>query len=130
MAGNGELHLGSGRGAAPYVEFSADSLCAFAHAGQAPMSFPSGQQQLRIDSAPIVAHHHSELAGRVFELNLDALGARVLESIDQRFAADAINLVTQHWVQGSRLAIHDNSKSNVVLAGEFFLDARKSLFQI
>jgi hypothetical protein len=54
----------------------------------------------------------------------------VLEGIDQRFAADAINLVPQHGVQESRLAIHNNSKSNVVLDGEFVLDARKSLFQI
>src|ERR1700722_1532669 len=94
------------------------------------MTFASRQKHLRIYAAVIVAHQYAQLPGSVFQLDFDALRARMPEGVDQSFPADAVDLVTQNRMQWARLAVQDYAKSDVFLDSQLLLDARKCLSQI
>ena len=46
-------------------------LRSLAHAGQAPMAIASGVQDVRVDTAPVVAYQHTQAPRTVFELDFD-----------------------------------------------------------
>src|ERR1700733_3834419 len=94
------------------------------------MSVTSRLKHGRIDSAAVVAHQYAQPAGSVFELNLDALGVRMTECVNQSLPANAIDFIPKHRVQRAWLAVYDHTKADVVLNGEFLLSPRKRLFQV
>jgi hypothetical protein len=49
------------------------------------MSLPAGPQRFLIDAAAIIAHGQLKLLGTVTQLNLDMLGVRMTEGVDQLF---------------------------------------------
>src|SRR5216683_813669 len=71
MAGDGHLDTGASFHPAPNAELRADSLGPFPHPGQAPMSFPAGAQDLRIDATAIVGNDQPEMPVRVFDLDFN-----------------------------------------------------------
>ena len=79
----------------------ADALGALAHARKPPVAVacPTAARP-RIDAAAVVAHEHPQIARAVLDLDLDALAARVPERVDQRLAADPIDLVADERCSG------------------------------
>ena len=55
--------------------------------------------RMRVDAFPVVADSQPKLAGTVSDFRLDVGGLRVTEGIAQRFARDAMNIVSNNRVQ-------------------------------
>src|SRR5262249_11500444 len=97
MAGDGQLDLCSGGGAAPDMKSGAYSVRPLPHAGKPPVSIEPRPQNLGIDATTIVPHQNPQMAGGILELEINPLRAGMPERIDQRFAADSIHLIAQQW---------------------------------
>ena len=62
-AGDGYFDFSARAGAAPNMELRANSIRSLPHSGESPVSIPPRSQDLRIDSAAVVAHQNTQLAG-------------------------------------------------------------------
>src|ERR1700722_10670259 len=100
MARYGHLDAGSPSGAAPKAELCADSFGTLVHSPQTPVPLPAGLQDPFIHTAPIIADHQPELPVRILQFDFNAFCTRVAKSIDHGFAADAIELIPEHGMQG------------------------------
>ncbi len=94
------------------------------------MSLPSGLEKLRIDPATIIADRDSQSLGGELHLDLDPLGARMLERIDHRLTADPVDLVPDGGVERARLPLTDDAEIDSFLRVQLLADSREGLFEI
>src|SRR5262245_6103105 len=90
---DGQLDFGPAIAAAPDSQTPTDSLGALSHPREAPVAVAALAQDLLVDAAPIVAYADTDARRLVRDRQFDLAAARVPQRIDQRFAADAMNLI-------------------------------------
>ena len=107
-----QLDFSSGFHATPDAELRADSFSSLSHSLDAPMSYLPPMQLLRIHSAPVITHNNSQPSRSILERNVDVLRAGVAIRVNDGFAADAINILSQRCLQVRLPALHRHSKSD------------------
>ena len=95
------------------------------------MSVPSRIQVLRVDSLSVVPYPQSKNADAVSDLRFDLICVCVPESISQRLARNAINVIAKDWMQVPRRTLYRNPKrrrTSPAIAGpsEFFTQRGQS----
>jgi len=66
----------------------------------------------------------------ILHFNFDALGSRVAEGVDQRFAANTVDFIADYRVHRTGAAFNNDAKINLLLVSEFLPDTGKCLFDI
>ena len=93
---------------APNVELTPKALAALAHSGKSPVAGPLTLcEDLGIHAYSIIAHADREIASPKDDLDLDMAGLCMLVRVADRFARDAISLVTNDGSQLAGPALHD-----------------------
>src|SRR5271166_2696623 len=125
MTGNGQFDLCSSRSAAQNSESRAYSFGPLAHPRQSPVPVASGVEYLRVDPTAIVAYEKPQMAGRIFEFNLDIARAGVTECVYHRFAADPIYFLADHRAQRLGRSFSNHPKISFSCDTEFLLNRGK-----
>jgi hypothetical protein len=130
MPGDAQLNVGSGGGAAPNTEMSADSLCPLVHSWQSPMSISPGLEYFGVNSTTVIPDENSKLLFSIFNFHFNACRAGVPKSVHDRLTANAIDFVAEHGRQWLRAALYNYAIRDLLRNAKFFLHPRKRLFQI
>ena len=125
-ARDGQLNLCTRSCPARYLEQPADSRGSFPHAGQAPVTFTSCFEHLRIDATSVVANPHAQVIIRVFEFELDAPSSRMTKRVDQCLSANSVNLLLNGRAERLLRADDTNAKVDAGLDCEFLLNLGQS----
>jgi hypothetical protein len=87
----------------PWSEFTADNLCALAHAGQTKVAFAAPlNQDRRIDACTIINYGKPEFFSLISEVQSYMLCTSVAERIAKSFATDTYDFVNIGWMQAGR----------------------------
>src|SRR5260370_29700662 len=96
---------------APDVETPAEAAGALPHPRQAPMEVAASTiQNLWINAVTVIANAQAELGGAVIDLHFDMIGVGVAEGVAQRLAGNPIDFIPDHWIEGLRAALSEDSK--------------------
>ena len=107
-SGDTKLDLRTCISLTPNMELTRKALAALAHAGKSPVAGPlTTCEDLRINTYPIIAHANSEIGIAKSDFGLNMAGLCMLIRVAERFACDAISLVTNDGSQLAGLALHD-----------------------
>ena len=110
MSGDAKLDLRTRIALTPQVEMTPKAVAAFAHSGKSPVAGPlTPCEDLRIHTYSIIAHADSEIDIAKSDFGLNMAGLCMLVGVADRFACDAISLVTNDGSQLSAPALHDYS---------------------
>src|SRR6185295_20103004 len=106
-----QFDLGARSRAAADREAPADACGALLHARDAPVAGGSGARNVRVDTAAVVANEEPQLARRVFDFDLDRLGARVTERVQQSLAPDPVHFIPHRGIELPGAAFYDDTIS-------------------
>jgi hypothetical protein len=74
------------------------------------------------------------MPGRIFQFDFDAFCPGIAKCIDQSFPANSVDFIADNWMQSPGPALNNNAEPdlfpNLLMDGEFLLDAGKCLFEI
>ena len=87
-------------------------------------------QDVRVDTAAVVAYQHTQVPRTVFELDFDSLRARMPERVDQGLASDAIHLVANQRMNRADAALDGHLEIRAVTRGIFLPHQAEGLLQI
>ena len=92
------------------MEVTPKALTALAHSGKSPVARPlTSSQNRRIHAYSIIAHADGELGIAKDDFGLDMTALCMLVGVADRFARDAISLVTNDGSQLAAPALHDQA---------------------
>src|SRR5260221_3558176 len=130
MTRYGELDLCASPRAAPHGQAAAYPFRALAHPREAPMPLAPGTQHLGIDPLAVVPDEHAKLAARALDSHLEVRRTGVAKRVDHRLPPDPIDVVADHRVQGTRIALPDHAELHLAPDTEFVPDARERLLEV
>ena len=125
----GEFDFGAGVGSGPDAEAGADVGGAFAHDTQAPVGFAAGAEELGVDACAVVADGYAQLAGGIFEFDLDLFCLGMAQGVKQGFAGDQVDLVKDGWIEVFWAAHFCDAQSGAVGGREFIEEIGKRLIE-
>jgi hypothetical protein len=103
-----QLDLGARVSLTPNVEVTSNALAALAHSRKPPVTRPlTPRKDLRIHANSVIAHSDSEIGIAKSDFGLNMAGLRMLVRIADRFACDAISLITNDGGQLAAPTLHD-----------------------
>jgi hypothetical protein len=108
MSGDAELDLRTRIALTPNMEMTRKALAALAHSGKSPVAGPlTPCKDLKIHTYSIIAHADSEIGITESDFDLNMGGLCMLVRVADRFACDAISLVTNDGSQLAGPALHE-----------------------
>jgi hypothetical protein len=108
MSGDAKLDLRTRISLTPNMEAPPKALAALAHSGKSPVAGPlTPCEDLRFHTCSIIAHADSEIGIAKSDFGLDLARLCMLVRVADRFACDAIGLVTNDGSQLAGPALHD-----------------------
>jgi hypothetical protein len=94
------------------------------------VSLTSSLEHLGIDSTPVVANPHAQLAVTIFKFKLHALGSGMTKSVEQSLPADTVNLMLKKRLQRLLPAGDNDAKLNIGRNCKFLLNAGQGQNQV
>jgi hypothetical protein len=108
MSGDAKFDLRTRISLAPYMEVTPKALAALVHSGKSPVAGPlTTCEDLRVQTYSIIAHPDREIGIAKSDFGLYMAGLCMLVGVADRFACDAISLVTNYGSQLAGPTLHD-----------------------
>src|SRR5688572_23704368 len=94
------------------------------------MAIAPGVQNVRVDTAAVIADQNTQVPRTVFELHFDPLRARMPEGVDQSLTSDAIHLVANERMNRADVSLDGHLEIRAVARGVFLLHQTEGLLQV